>query len=144
MEANMKSNREISHRLFEEVWNRKKLSVLSELVTSDYAHHDAQSPAVQRGVEAYTELVRLYLNAFPDLRFTIQDEIEAGDKLVTRWKVDATQDGDLPGIRRTGRRVALTGITIAQFRNGKMAESWNNWDALIMMQQLGAASASAA
>lgn len=140
----MKPNREISRRLFEEVWNEKKLSVISELVTPDYAHHDAQSPAVQRGVEAYTEFVRLYLNAFPDLRFTIEDEIEAGNKVVTRWRVDGTHAGDLPGIRRTGRRVSLAGITLAQFRDGKMSESWNNWDALLMMQQLGAASASAA
>jgi predicted ester cyclase len=32
----------------------------------------------------------------------------------------------------------VTGITIARVKDGKIVESWNNWDALGMMRQLGA------
>jgi predicted ester cyclase len=69
---------------------------------------------------------------------TIHDEIVAGETIVTRWTASGTHHGDLPGIPRTGKSLSVTGITIARMKNGKFVESWNNWDALGLMQQLGA------
>jgi len=132
-----------SRRIFEEVWNEKKLNVIDELITADYVHHDSQSAEVQRGIEGYKQFVNFYLSAFPDLRFTIDDEIEAENSVVTRWTVTGTHHGDMPGLPRTGKPISLTGITIARLNNGKISESWNNWDALGMMQQLGAIPAEA-
>jgi hypothetical protein len=57
------SSKEISRRVFEEVWNGKKLDVVDELMAAEYVHHDAQSPAVT-SVDAYKQLVAYYLNAF--------------------------------------------------------------------------------
>jgi steroid delta-isomerase-like uncharacterized protein len=127
-----------SRRIFEEVWNEKKLSVIDELIAADYVHHDPQSPDVQRGMEGYKQFVNFYLSAFPDLRFTIDDEIEEENTVVTRWTVTGTHQGDMPGLPRTGKPILLTGITIVRLSGAKVAESWNNWDALGMMQQLGA------
>ena len=127
-----------SRRIFNEVWNEKKLSVIDELIAADYAHHDPQSPNVQRGIEGYKQFVNFYLSAFPDIRFTIDDEIEGENLVVTRWTVTGTHLGDMPGLPRTGKPILLTGITIARLSDGKVVESWNNWDALGMMQQLGA------
>jgi steroid delta-isomerase-like uncharacterized protein len=132
-----------SRRIFEEVWNEKKLSVIDELISADYVHHDAQSPSVERGIEGYKQFVNFYLSAFPDLRFTIDDEIEGENSVVTCWTVTGTHHGDMPGLPRTGRPISLTGITIARLSHGKISESWNNWDALGMMQQLGAVPAGA-
>lgn len=127
-----------SRRIFEEVWNEKKLGVINELITADYIHHDSQSPNVQRGMEGYTQFVNFYLSAFPDIRFHIDDEIEGENSVVTRWTVTGHHHGDMPGLPRTGKPISLTGITIARLSGGKITESWNNWDALGMMQQLGA------
>ena len=79
-----------------------------------------------------------YLRAFPDIRITIDDEIVAGDAIVTRWTATGTHNGDLLGHARSGNPLSVTGITIARVKNGKIVESWNNWDALAMMRQLGA------
>ena len=135
-------NRGKSRRIFEEVWNQKKLEQVSELVAADYVHHDVQSPD-RKGIEAYRQFVDFYLNAFPDIHFNIEDEISAGDTVVIRWTVTGTHNGDLPGLPRTGRPISVTGISIARLRDGKFVESWNNWDALGMMQQLGAVPADA-
>jgi steroid delta-isomerase-like uncharacterized protein len=135
-------NREKSRRIFEEVWNQRKVEQIDELVATDYVHHDVLS-SDQKGVEAYKQFVDLYLNAFPDIRFNIEDEVSDGDTVVIRWAVTGTHNGDLPGLRRTGRPISVTGITIARLRDGKFVESWNNWDALGMMQQLGAVPAEA-
>jgi steroid delta-isomerase-like uncharacterized protein len=137
-----KDNREKSRRIFEEVWNKKNVGLIDELVATDYLHHDVQS-ADQKGIEAYRQFVDVYLKAFPDIRFNIEDEISDGDTVVIRWTVTGTHNGDLPNLPRTGRPISVTGITIARLSDGKFIESWNNWDALGMMQQLAAVPAEA-
>ena len=42
------------------------------------------------------------------------------------------------GIAPTGNEVAITGITIHRIEGGKIVEEWENWDALGLMQQVGA------
>jgi predicted ester cyclase len=56
----------------------------------------------------------------------------------TRWTVSGTHQGDLPDIPKTGRHFSVTGMSLGRIENGKFVESWNNWDALGLMQQLGA------
>jgi steroid delta-isomerase-like uncharacterized protein len=134
---------ELSRRIFEDVWNRKNLNAVDELMSADYLHHDASSPAVPRGIDGYKQFVNYYISAFPDAHFTIDDAFSDGTNEVTRWTVSGTHEGDLAGIPRTGRRFSITGITIARIVNGKATESWNSWDALGMMQQLGVVPAGA-
>jgi steroid delta-isomerase-like uncharacterized protein len=126
-----------SRRIFEEVWNRKNPAIIDELMALDYVHHDVLSPEAF-GLDGYKQFADRYLSAFPDLQMTIHGEVVAGDRIVTGWTATGTHDGDLPGLPRTGKKISVTGITIARLSNGKFVESWNNWDALGMLRQLGA------
>ena len=135
-------NAELSRRIFEDVWNRKNLSAVDEIISADYVHHDANSPAAS-GIDGYKQFVNYYMNAFPDAHFTIDDAFTDGENEVTRWTVTGTHEGELAGIPRTGRRFSVTGISIGRVVNGKITESWNSWDALGLMQQLGVVSAEA-
>lgn len=126
-----------SRRIFEEVWNRRNPAIIDELMAPDYIHHDVLSPEAF-GLDGYKQFAGRYLSAFPDLHMTIHDEVVAGDRIVTRWTATGTHNGDLPGLPRTGKKVSVTGITIARLSNGKFVESWNNWDAFGMLRQLGA------
>jgi len=49
-----------------------------------------------------------------------------------------THLGDDLGIPSTGRRVTVTGMSMARVRDGQMVEGWNNWDTMALMQQIGA------
>ena len=131
---------ELSRRIFEDVWNNKKLDAIEEIIAADYVHHDAGTIAAN-GPEGYRQFVNSYMNAFPDANFTIDEALTEGDTEVTRWTVTGTHEGELAGIPRTGRRFSVTGISIARIANGKIIESWNNWDALGLMHQLGVVSA---
>jgi steroid delta-isomerase-like uncharacterized protein len=135
-------NAELSRRIFEDVWNRKNLSAVDDIISSDYVHHDANSPAAT-GIDGYKKFVSYYMSAFPDAQFTIHDAFTDGENEVTRWTVTGTHEGELAGIPRTGRRFSVTGISIGRIANGKITESWNSWDALGMMQQLGVVPAEA-
>ena len=125
-------------RLFEEVWNKGHVPVADELFTPNYNHHDSSSPDVGRGPESEKKRVTLYRNAFPDIRFTVEDIIAEDETVVARWSCRGTHKGDLNGIAPTGKQFNITGVSIARFTNGKMSEGFVNWDALGLMQQLGA------
>jgi predicted ester cyclase len=80
---------------------------------------------------------RRLLPAFPDLNITIEDQIAEGDKVVTRWVGRGTQQGELQGIPPTGKQATTSGIAIDRIVSGKLVETWDQFDALGMMQQLG-------
>ena len=74
----------------------------------------------------------------PDLRITLEDDIAEEDKVVSRWTAQVTHQGELMGIAPTGNQVTIMGITIHRIEDGKIVEEWENWDALGLMQQIGA------
>jgi steroid delta-isomerase-like uncharacterized protein len=130
-------NKTSVRRLFEEVWNKGLVPVADELFAPTYTHHDSSTPDVGRGPEGEKKRVTLYRNAFPDIRFTIEDIIVEGETVVARWSCRGTHKGDLNGIAPTGKQFNITGVSIARFTNGRMFEGFVNWDALGLMQQLG-------
>ena len=130
-------NKAIVRRLVEELWNKGNLSVADELFAPNYEHHDASTLDFGRGPESEKKRATLYRTAFPDIQLTMEEVIAEGEIVMTRWSCRGTHKGDLSGIAPTGKQITISGVTIARLANGKMAESWVNWDALGLMQQLG-------
>jgi len=110
------------------------------LYTADAVHRDPVTPDLGRGPAPIQQLHTLYGASFPDQRFTVEDLVAEGDKVVVRWTVRGTHQGELMGIAPTGKQVTVTGITIYQLTDGKIAEEIANWDAFGLMQHLGAIS----
>jgi predicted ester cyclase len=80
----------------------------------------------------------MYRNAFPDVLMSVEDQVAEGDKVVTRWIASGTHQGDMMGIAPTGNRVTVAGTSVERIVDGKIEETWDNYDALGMMQQIGA------
>jgi steroid delta-isomerase-like uncharacterized protein len=132
-------NKALARRFIEEAFNEGNLSVVDEIFASaDYVLHDPASPEEVRGPEGVKEFVQMYRSAFPDTHITVEDQIAEGDEVVTRWTGRGTHRGELMGIPASGNQVEVPGITIDRFSGGKGVESWTNYDALGMMQQIGA------
>jgi steroid delta-isomerase-like uncharacterized protein len=91
-----------------------------------------------RGVEAFKSFYANFRSAFPDIQIIVEDTVTEGDKVVARCRVKATHTGDGLGFPPTSRPVDFTGMCIVRVENGKIAESWNNFDFLTLFQQLGA------
>ncbi len=109
---------------------------LAEVYADDFILHEADEDIV--GIEGLTQFVSMIRSAIPDLRITIEDDMAEGDKVVTRWIGQGTHQGELMGAAPTGNQVTATGITIQRIEEDKIVEEWSNWDALGMMQQIGA------
>jgi steroid delta-isomerase-like uncharacterized protein len=132
------TNKTVSRRFFEEVFGKGKLNLLDEIIANDHVNSGPGSlPGLPNGPEGTKQLVTVYRNAFPDVHFTIEEQIAEGDKVVTRWSAHGTHQGELAGIPATGKTSTVTGIAVDRLVNGKIAESWGIFDQFGMMQQLG-------
>jgi len=132
------TNKTVSRRFFEEVFGKGKLNVLDEIIAKDHVNSGPGSlPGLPTGPEGTKQLVTVYRNAFPDVHFTIDEQLAEGDKVMTRWTAHGTHQGELVGIPATGNLSTVTGIAIDRLVNGKIAESWGIFDQFRMMQQLG-------
>lgn len=127
----------IVRRLYEDVWNKRKLELVSDLFSPSHALRDNNSSGSSVGPEAYKIQVTMFLAAFPDLRFTVEDTVAEKDKLVASWTISGTHKGEFMGIRPTNKKVSVEGITIHYLANGKIIDSSVSWDALGLMRQLG-------
>jgi steroid delta-isomerase-like uncharacterized protein len=130
-------NKALARRVVDELFVGGNLDLADELVTQDFVGHDVAAPEPIRGPEGLKEQAKGYRDAFPDLGLKIEDQIAEGDRVVTRWTATGTHKGDLFGIAPTGKQTTIAGVTIDRFSGGKIAESWDMWDSLGLMQQLG-------
>jgi steroid delta-isomerase-like uncharacterized protein len=133
-------NKAVIRRFLKDIFEGGNLELVDELFALDYVLHDPAVPEEVRGPEGMRRYVSMYRSAYPDTHFTVEDQISEGDRVVTRWTGEGTQQGELMGISPTGNQVKLTGIEFDRVSDGKMQETWVNYDALGMMQQLGVVS----
>ena len=129
-------NKAVVRRFYEEVMNQKKRAVLDEVFDLNVVDHFAP-PGTPGGLEGARQTLGMFLSAFPDLHFTVEDLVAEGDKVVARATLSGTQQGTFMGIPATGRHVTITGIDINRFEGGKSVEHWVEMDTLGLMQQLG-------
>ena len=123
-------------RVIEEVYNRGDLGVVDELAASDLViHASSQEIHGREGAKQYVGALRA---GFPDLHFTVQDQIAEGDKVVTRWTARGTHRGEFQNVPATGRQIRLAGADIDRIIGGKVVECWAHVDELGLMRQLGA------
>jgi steroid delta-isomerase-like uncharacterized protein len=132
-------NVQIMRRWFQEVWNEGRTETIHQLFSSEGVAHGQESPEAELcGPAEFEAFVKKTRGAFPDMKLVVEDVFATGDKGVLRWSGVMTHTGDTMGMPGSGRPVQLRGITLVRFAGGKVVESWDNWDQLGMLQQIGA------
>lgn len=125
----------------ERIWvdglNRGDVSAADAAFAPDCVVHITGVAAPFRGVAAWKEFVTGMLQAFPDLHFTIEDQLVQGDRAAFRWRATGTHTGPLGAAPPTGKKVALDGLILDRIVGGKVQERWEQWDQSVMLQQLG-------
>ena len=118
--------------------NAGDIDGFGELLAEDFVEHE-EMPGLERSKEGVKQLFHMYRAAFPDLRMEPQDVLVSGDKAVARVRATGTHQGEFLGMPATGRSVDVQLIDITRFGDDGLArEHWGVFDALAMMQQLGA------
>jgi steroid delta-isomerase-like uncharacterized protein len=118
--------------------NAGDIDGFGELLAEDFVEHE-EMPGLEPSKEGVKQLFHMYRAAFPDLRMEPQDVLVSGDKAVARVRATGTHQGEFLGIAPTGKSVDVQLIDITRFGDDGLArEHWGVFDALAMMQQLGA------
>ncbi len=134
------SNIALVRRYFDEVLNRGDLRVVDELFAPSYEASGGLVGAarVHSGAEGMKQVIRTFHDAFPDARITADEFVASGDKVVVRWTLRGTHQGEFMSIPATGRPAAITGISILGIVDGKFVDAWQEADFLGLVEQLGA------
>jgi steroid delta-isomerase-like uncharacterized protein len=118
--------------------NAGDIDGFGELLAEDFVEHE-EMPGLEPSKEGVKQLFHMYRAAFPDLRMEAQDVLVSGDKAVARVRTTGTHQGEFLGMPATGKSVDVQLIDIIRFGDDGLArEHWGVFDALAMMQQLGA------
>jgi steroid delta-isomerase-like uncharacterized protein len=131
----MEQNKDVARRFYEVVLNEGNVSVLDDLAVADYEEHDPL-PGQGTGRQGIKERVTMVHDAFGQ-RFTIEDMVAEGDKVVVRWTGSGTHEGTFMGIPPTGKSFTIAGIDVYRLEDGRLAEHWHVVDQLALLQQLG-------
>jgi steroid delta-isomerase-like uncharacterized protein len=132
----------IVRTFFEEVWNKGNVDYIDELYTDDFqlnALWQDTSPGGS-GTAAKEEakgVIRRWLDGFPDMHVTVEEQVAEGDFVASRHLAVGTQAKPFMGIPSEGKRGEVSGITITRVPGDQVAEAWTCWDAAGMLMQLG-------
>jgi predicted ester cyclase len=129
-----------TQKLFErlplEVFNRDNFGLIDELVADTFVERTPVTGFAPTRT-GFKESAIALKKAFPDLRYTIEDSIESGDKIVHRLTARGTMQHDFMGMRATGKPATWTEVHIGKIVNGRLAEHWGLADQMGMLIQLG-------
>jgi steroid delta-isomerase-like uncharacterized protein len=129
-------NEALVRRFFEDFCTGRRADLADELISPDYVSHGPQAPPAE-GPQGVIERVGLYQETC-DGHWRIDEMSSFGDRVVTRWTGLGTHVGELMGIPATDRSFSVEAISIHRIADGKIAEEWTVWDALGLLQQIGA------
>jgi steroid delta-isomerase-like uncharacterized protein len=132
-------NKEKVSRFMEEAFGQDKPQLLEDLLDPDFVRYDPYIEAGEvRGIETVKENIVWFHNVFPDLTCIIEDQVAEGEKVVSRYTIRGTHQGEeFFGVPASGKCFEMRGIQIDRFEGGKLVEERAEFDLLGALQQLG-------
>ena len=133
----MKTKSEIVSEFIQRVLNAGEIDVTGEYFWSDMVE-EVPFPGQGPGVEGLKVVLRGLRMSFPDMQWVIEEQVESGDKVVSRFTWTGTHRAPFLGVPATGRSVTVWGMVIDRFEGQKIKSTRIIMDALGLMAQLGA------
>ena len=125
----------VVRRFYGQMCNERKNELAWELFTPGHRLHDPQVPAAE-GPAGVAAVVAVYQEGV-DGNWEIEELFSTRDRVVVRWTGSGTHVGEINGIPPTGRTIRVDAISIHRMENGLIAETWEVWDTLSFLQQIG-------
>lgn len=135
-------NRALVARYLEAI-NTRDIDAATALVAEGLVNHAAIPEA--QGRAGLRKIFEKASKAFPDAKFTCEDVIADGDRVMARGKMSGTNTGDLEftrwPLKATGRRFEVGHVHIFRIQStsegDKIVEHWGYRDDFAMLGQLG-------
>lgn len=130
-------NKAIVRRYFDECLNQGRMDTIDRLISPTYVSHYPAGYDLGGGPEDVKQIVTSVRRGFPDVRFTIEDFVCQGQRVVARWTFAGTHAGNFMGVAATGKKVAVAGVAVYRIEDEKIQEVWLSWDVFGLFRQLG-------
>ena len=131
----MKPNCTVVNRFIEEGINQGKLDSISQFVWEDVVEQ-VPFPGQGPGLEGLKDVLRGMRSAFPDLHFSVEEQISEDDKVLTRFEWTGTHQSDFLGVPATGRSVKVWGMVLDRLQDGRIKDTRIIMDIFGLMMQL--------
>lgn len=129
-------NKAIANREWE-AWSKGDFEAFKEVVAPEYVYYMPSGSTKSLSREETIEMGKMVHNGFPDVTFSIEEMFAVGDRVISRYIMRGTHQGEIQGIPATGNKIEISGIMINRIENGKVVEDREEADMLGLMQQLG-------
>ncbi len=130
------NNKQFMNSFIDEVINRKNLDAIDKMVSEDFIEH-VPFPGQCQGREGLKFAIGSMHIGFPDMNWTMHEQIAEDEKIVSRFVWKGTHNGVFMGIPPTNKKVEVWGMVIDVVRNGLFSESRIIMDTIGLLQQLG-------
>jgi steroid delta-isomerase-like uncharacterized protein len=131
------ANKALLRRFYKEVYVAWEMALVDAVVSPRFTSHDWPESG-RTGPRAFREYYAAIRSAVPDARYEVEDLIAEADRVVVRWTMRGTHEGNFDGIAPTGRSIALKGIAIYRVENGTLMERWVASDLHGLLKEIGA------
>jgi steroid delta-isomerase-like uncharacterized protein len=132
----MHTKGDVVRKFIEDVINRGEIDAAEQFFWEDMVEQ-VPFPGQGPGIEGLKGVLRGLKAAFPDMHWTIEEQIAEGDKVLSRFEWTGTHDGPFLGVAATHRPVKVWGMVIDRFEGEKIKATRIIMDTLGLMVQLG-------
>ena len=129
-------NKQIAER-FEHATAANDVATIDELCDPALVDHNA-SPGQGPGLAGFKENIAQIKVTFPDLECTLHHVIGEGELVATHWTLSGTHQREFLDVPATGRKVAVEGMNVYRFAEGRITDMWTQADALGLKDRLSA------
>jgi steroid delta-isomerase-like uncharacterized protein len=127
---------ELARGFIEEVLNAGNIEAAGTYFHDDMVEQ-VPLPGQGPGLAGLKDMLRGFHAAFPDIRWTILEQVEQGKKVMTRFEWTATHRGEFLGVPATGKPVTVWGMVIDRVEGDKIQDTRILMDTHGLMMQLG-------
>ena len=130
------ANKRLVRRFYKEVYGDWNMALVDEVVSPRFTSHDWPEDGAH-GPLAFRDYYAAIRSAVPDARYEVDDLIAEGDRVVVRWRLLGTHEGDFAGIAPSGKPIVLKGIAIYRLDAGMLMERWVVSDLHGLLEEIG-------
>jgi steroid delta-isomerase-like uncharacterized protein len=132
----MSTNSDIVRQFIEVALNQGQVDSAGDFFWEDMVEQ-VPFPGQGPGLEGLKDVLRGLRAAFPDMHWTVHEQIAEGAKVLTRFEWTGTHRGAFLGVPATGRAVTVWGMVIDRLQGGRIKDTRLIMDTLGLMMQLG-------
>lgn len=119
-------------RLVQDAFNDGDILKIEQAVSEHLLEHSELMGHVD-----FRQRFQMLRRALPDARLEVDEVIQHGNLVASKWTIEGTHTEKLFGVEPTGRKVKLTGISLDRLQGDVVVEHWEFPDVNAFYEQFG-------